>query len=74
MLGRWVSSAHTRYQFLQTSLVDAEKTYSDLTDGYANAGRAGCKLVEITGDDATGDDVKTLIETAHDVLGFLLSC
>ena len=58
---------------MEPLLADAEKTYSGLTDGCAKAGRAGCKLIEITGDDATGDDVKTLIEIAHDVLDFLLT-
>ena len=59
-------------QILQTSLVNTEKTYAGLTDGCAKAGRAGCRLVEITGDNATGEDVKTLIENAHDVMDFLL--
>ena len=52
---------------LQTSLVDTEKTYSGLTDGCATAGRAGCKLIEFTGDNASGDDVKALLNYAHDV-------
>ncbi|KAF9793491.1 Alpha/Beta hydrolase protein [Thelephora terrestris] len=55
------------YKILHSSLVDTEKTYSGLTDGCAVAGRAGCKLVEITGDGASGDDVKNLINDAHDV-------
>ena len=58
-------------QFLQYSLDDTEKTYSGLTDGCAAAGRAGCKLVEIVGDGASGDDVKNLINGAHDVVKFL---
>ena len=58
-------------QFLQYSLSDTEKTYSGLTDGCATAGRAGCKLVEIVGDGASGDDVKNLINDAHDVVKFL---
>ena len=49
------------------ALVDTEKTYSGLTDGCAKAGRAGCKLVEITGDNASGDDVKALLDNVHDV-------
>ena len=56
---------------MQPSLADSEKTYSGLTDGCAKAGRAGCKLVEITGDDATGDDVKALINYAIDVIDLL---
>lgn len=57
---------------MQHSLTDSEKTYSGLTDGCAKAGRAGCKLVEITGDGATGDDVKTLINYAIDVIDLFL--
>ena len=62
------SAPHLLHQFLHSSLVDAEKTYSGLTDGCAAGGRAGCKLVEITGDGASGDDVKNLINDAHDVI------
>jgi hypothetical protein len=64
--------AHINRQFFQTALADSEKTYSGFTDGCAKAGRAGCKLIEITGDNATGDDVKTLIDNSHDVVDFLL--
>ena len=49
------------------SLHDIEKTYSGLTDGCAKAGRVGCKLIEITGDNASGGDVKVLLNYAHDV-------
>ena len=52
--------------------MDTEKTYSGLTDGCAAAGTAGCRLIEITGDNATGDDVKTLVDNAHDVIDLLL--
>jgi len=58
----WIS-----YKFLRPSLVDIEETYSGLADGCAAAGRAGCKLIEFTGDGASGDDVKNLINDAHDV-------
>jgi hypothetical protein len=57
---------------LYHSLVDSEKTYAALTDACAAAGRAGCKLVEITGDGATGNDVMDLINYAHDVIRFFL--
>ena len=67
------TSAYICHQLSQPSFADAEKTYSGLTDGCAKAGKAGCKLIEITGDGATGDDVKTLIDTSHDVPNFLLS-
>lgn len=53
---------------MHTSLTDTEKTYSGLTDGCAKAGRAGCKLIEITGENASGDDVKALLNYAHDVI------
>lgn len=55
------------YQFLYNALADTEKTYSGLTDDCAKAGRAGCKLVEYTGDGASGEDVKGLLNYAHDV-------
>lgn len=63
----YTAPTHPFHQTLQHSLVDTEKTFSGLTDGCAKAGRAGCKLVEITGDNATGDDVKNLITYSHDV-------
>ena len=50
------------------SLVDAEKTYSGLTAGCAAAGKAGCNLIQFLGDGATGDDVKALLNYAHDVI------
>ena len=48
-------------------LADTEKTYSGLGEACAKAGKAGCKLIEITGDGASGDAVKTLLNDAHDV-------
>ena len=60
--------SYVSHQFLYTALGDTEKVYSGLTDGCAAAGRAGCKLIEITGDDATGDDVKGLLNYVHDVI------
>ena len=65
------TSSYLSCQTLHSSLTDTEKTYSGLTDGCAAAGRAGCKLVEIVGDGASGDDVKNLINDAHDVVKFL---
>ena len=56
------------HQFLGPSLANTENTYSGLTDGCAAAGRARCKLIEYTGDGASGEDVKNLINDAHDVL------
>jgi hypothetical protein len=52
--------------------MDTEKTYSGLTDACAAAGRAGCKLIEFTGDNASGDDVKALLNNAHDVIHIIL--
>ena len=63
--------SHPQLQLPRISLVDTEKTYSGLTAGCAAAGRAGCKLIEFTGDGATGDDVKNLINDAHDVVDSL---
>jgi len=62
--------SYVPHQFFYTALADAEKAYSGLTDGCAAAGRAGCKLIELTGDNATGDDVKTLLNYVHDVIIF----
>jgi len=62
--------SYISHQFMYTSLIDTEKVYSGLTDGCATAGRAGCKLIEITGDNATGDDVKGLLNYVHDVIIF----
>jgi len=56
---------------LHYALTDTEKVYSGLTDGCAKAGRAGCKLIEITGDNATGEDVKALVNYVLDVSGLL---
>ena len=64
------TASHLQRQFLHPSLADIEKTYSGLTDGCVAGGSAGCKLVEITGDGASGDDVKNLINDAHDVIEF----
>ena len=46
--------------------------FSGLTDGCINARRAGCKLIEITGDNASENDVKALDNNALDVLNSLL--
>ena len=64
-------AAYSLFQLLHYSLVDTEKVYSGLTDGCAKAGRAGCKLIEITGDNATGEDVKALLNNALDVIDLL---
>lgn len=50
------------------SLADIEKTYSGLADGCAAAGKAGCRLIELTGDNVSGDAVKTLLNDIHDVI------
>ena len=47
--------------------MDIEKTFFGLADGCATAGKAGCRLVEVTGDNASGEDVKDLITYSHDV-------
>ena len=61
------SASHLLYQFSRYALADTEKTYSGLTGSCAKAGRAGCKLIEFTGDNVTGDDVKTFVNYIHDV-------
>ena len=54
---------------LHSALVDTEKTYTGLGDACVKAGKAGCKLVELTGDNVSGDAIKTLLNDAHDVIG-----
>jgi hypothetical protein len=65
------TSSNLPTQSFYPTFVDTEKTYSGLADGCAKAGRAGCKLIEITGDNASGNDVKVLLDFAHDVGSFL---
>ena len=60
--------SHLQLKILRSSLVDTEKTYTGLTDGCAAAGRAGCKLIEFTGNGVSGKDVKDLITCTHDVM------
>ena len=55
------------FQTLRTLLADAEKTYSAFTNACAASGKAGCKLVELVGDGATGQDILKLLDDAHDV-------
>ena len=62
---------HRSHQLLAPLLVDAEKTYNGLTAGCAAAGKAGCKLLEFTGDNVSGDLIKTLLNDVHDVTDFL---
>ena len=54
---------------LHSLLADTEKTYSGLGDACVKAGKAGCKLIELTGDNVSGDAVKTLLNDAHNVFG-----
>ena len=64
-------ASHLVRQYMHYALTDTEKTYSGLTDGCAKVGRAGCKLIEFTGDNVTGDDMKTFMNYVHDVSNFL---
>ena len=52
---------------MYNALADVEKGYSGLTDGCAGAGKAGCKLVELIGENPNGSDVRALLDYAHDV-------
>ena len=56
---------------MHIALAETEETYSGLTNGCATAGKAGCKLLEFTGENVTGDDVKTFLNYAHDVIDIL---
>jgi hypothetical protein len=60
------------FQTLRTSLTDSEKTYSGFSDACAASGKAGCKLVELVGDGAKGQDITKLLDDAHDVVLFFL--
>ena len=53
---------------LHSVLVDTEKRYSGLEDACVKAGKAGCKLIELAGDNVSGDVVKTLMDDIHDVI------
>ena len=44
--------------------------FSRLTDGWVKGGMPGCKLIEITGDDVTGDYAKGFTNYAQDVIDF----
>ena len=48
-------------------LTDSEKTYTIFADACVASGTAGCKLVELVGDHATGQDIRQLLDDAHDV-------
>ena len=54
-------------QLAGSSLADTDKTCSDLGESCAKVGKAGCKLIEITGDNASGDDVTVLLNNVHNV-------
>ena len=56
------------HQVLHLPPADTEKTYSGLTDGCSKAGRTGCRLIEFTGGNASGDDVKVPLNYAHNVI------
>ena len=54
--------------------MDAETVFLGFGNACASAGRAGCKLLKLLHDDATGEEVKRLIEDSHDVGTQLGSC
>ena len=48
-------------------LTDAEAAFLGFGNACASAGRDGCKLLTLLHEDATGEEVKRLIEDSHDV-------
>lgn len=62
------ATSHLLDQMLHSLLVDTKKTYPSLGDVCVKAGRAGCKFIELIGDNVIGDTVKTLVNGVHDVI------
>jgi hypothetical protein len=52
---------------MYTLLTDAEATFSGFSEVCASAGEDGCKILALLDKGATGEEVKRLIEDAHDV-------
>ena len=48
-------------------LTDAEAAFLGFGNACASTGRDGCKLLTLLHEDATGKEVKRLIEDSHDV-------
>jgi len=63
-------------KLMHNLLMDVEAVFLGFSNTCASAGRDGCKLLTLLHKDATGEDVKRLIEDSHDVgnqPGFSLS-
>ena len=52
---------------MHTLLTDAEAVFLGFSNACVSAGNDGCKLVTLLHEDATGQEVKRLIEDSHDV-------
>jgi len=52
---------------MHTMLTDAEAAFLGFSNSCATAGRAGCKLLTLLHEGATGEEVKRFIEDSHDV-------
>jgi hypothetical protein len=48
-------------------LADAEAVFLGFSNACASAGKDGCKLITLLHKDATGEEIKRLIEDSHDV-------
>ena len=56
-------------KLMHTLLTDVEPAFLGFGNACASAGRDGCKLLTLLHEDATGEEVKRLIEDSHDVSG-----
>ena len=54
-------------KLMYSMLTDAEAAFLGFGNACASAGRDGCKLLTLLHKDATGKEVKRLIEDSHDV-------
>lgn len=54
-------------KLMHSMLTDVETVFLGFSNTCASAGRAGCKLLALLHQGATGEEVKRLIEDSHDV-------
>ena len=54
-------------KLMYTTLTDTEAVFLGFGNACASAGRAGCKLLKLLHEDATGEEVKRFIEDSYDV-------
>lgn len=54
-------------KMMHTLLKDSEAAFLGFSKNCAATGKNGCKLISLLHDNATGEEIKRLIEDAHDV-------